>query len=495
MAGEGRGASAAVVRDRRRFGAYMHSGLSCKLLVLTIMFVMLSEVTIYVPSIVNYRMAWLRDAHATASIAALVLSSDTPVGTQLEGQLLDATGALAIALRDRDRRRLLTLEGVPGHVAVHVDLDRFTVLGAVLDTFDSLTAPRGRLLRITAAMPGSSQIVEAIVPEADLHAAIFAYSRNILVLSLVISVITAALVYSSLRRVTVRPLQRLTAAMDRFAVDPADASRMIQPSGRSDEIGDAEVRLRAMQEELGRTIHQQRHLAELGLAVSKINHDLRNLLASAQLFSDRLAAVPDPLVQRLAPKIVRTLDRAIGYTRSVLAYGAAREAPPERRLVTLACLVDDVAEVVGVAQHSTIVFEADVPRDIEVDADPDQLFRVLVNLARNAVEALEAGPNGALVRRLTIGAERTGAVVRIRVADTGPGVPARAREHLFQAFHCSGRPGGTGLGLAIAAELVRAHGGQIALVAGPPGAVFEITLPDRPVDLAAVRRAAGRASA
>jgi len=474
------------------FPGSRRGGLSGKLLVLTILFVMLSEVLIYVPSIAAFRLTWLHDTHATASVAALVLASDLAVSPALERRLLDATKAVAIAVADGHRRRLLTLGGVPARPTRLVDLEHITTTATVIDAVDTLLYGGHRLLRITARMPGSEAVAEVVVPEANLRAALLAYSSNVLVLSLIISIVTAALVYWSLRRLTIRPLRRLTAAMDRFARDPSDATRMIEPSGRGDEIGDAEVRLRAMQEELGRTIHQQRRLAELGLAVSKINHDLRSLLASAQLVSDRLAALPDPTVQRLAPKIVRALDRAIGYTRSVLAYGGAREAPPERRLVALARLVEDVAEVIGLANHPTIAFEASVPADIEVDADPDQLFRVLVNLCRNAVEALESNTDAAVVRRLAISATRTGAVVTLRILDTGPGVPARTRETLFQAFHGSARLGGTGLGLAIAAELIRAHGGRIELVGGPPGAIFEIVLPDRPVDLAAVRRAAGR---
>ena len=132
-----------------------------------------------------------------------------------------------------------------------------------------------------------------------------------------------------------------------------------------------------------------------------------------------------------------------------------------------------------------IAWENKVPKGLEVDADPDQLFRVLVNLARNSVQAMEANPNPAVICRLTVSAGREGAVATIRVEDTGPGLPERARTSLFRAFQGSVTPGGTGLGLAIAAELVRAHGGTIALVDGGPGATFAITIPDRP-------RAAGR---
>lgn len=487
MTGED-GAAAEPGGRRRRLTV----GLSGKLVVLTALFVMIAQVLVYVPSIANYRVNWLRDVHATAGVAALALASTERLPDALEERLLASTGAIAIALKDGRRRLMLTRDAVPRPVDAHADLDHVTATGAVLDAFDSLLFGSNRILRVTGRLTGSADLVEVVLPESDLVSAMLAYSRSVLLISLLISLVTACFVYWSIRRLTVRPLQRLASAMSRFAEDPSRTDRLIEPSARADEVGDAERHLRTMQEHLQRMLHQQRHLADLGLAVSKINHDLRNLLASAQLFSDRLAGLPDPTVQRLAPKIVRALDRAVGYTQSVLSYGAVKEAPPERRLVRLRGLVEDVAEVTGLPQHPMIEFALLVPRDLEVDADPDQLFRVLLNLVRNALDALERDAEPSLVRRLTVSAERAGTVTVITVSDTGPGVPARAREHLFQAFQGSVRAGGTGLGLCIAAELVRAHGGQIALVGGPPGAVFEIALPDRPIDFAAVRRAAGR---
>ena len=297
------------------------------------------------------------------------------------------------------------------------------------------------------------------------------------------SVITGALLYFSLNLIFVGPLRRLSQNMVAFSEAPEDARRIIQPSGRADEIGVAEERLSAMQNDLQATLRDQRHLADLGLAVSKVNHDLRNLLASAQLFSDRIGSLPDPSVQRFAPKLIAALDRAIAYCQSTLAYGRAREAPPARRLVALGRLVDDVAESLGLEAHPAIQFDNQVPAGLEIDADPDQLFRVLVNICRNAMQALDGGggDNPAVVRRLTVSGRRDNGAVAIRVADTGPGVPEKARAHLFQAFQGAARPGGTGLGLAIAAEIARAHGGSIALIdTAGPGATFEIVIPDRP---------------
>lgn len=455
------------------------TGLSAKLLVLTVLFVMLSEVLIYVPSVANFRAGWLRDRVAMAGITAVVLNGDQSFDARTQQKLLEASGALAIAGYDGERRRLIAASTMPPAVDIHIDMRDRGAWTSIRDTFNTLFFGGGRTMRVIGAPAMGEGFVEILIPDAPLRDAMLRFSRNILALSLIISAITATLVYLSLRWLFVRPMQRLTRAMADFSDDPEDADNLVAPSGRADEIGDAEARLAAMQRELVKTLHQKKRLADLGLAVSKINHDLRNILASAQLFSDRLGALPDPTVQRVAPKIIGALDRAIGYTRSVLDYGRAREAPPERRLVALARLVDDVGELLGVAADPEVEWRNLVDPELEVDADPDQLFRVLMNLCRNAVQVLKANDDPMLVRRLEVDAGRGDREVVIVVRDTGPGVPPRVRESLFQAFGSSTRKGGTGLGLAIAAELVRAHGGGIVLTDAAPGATFEIRIPDR----------------
>ena len=142
-------------------------------------------------------------------------------------------------------------------------------------------------------------------------------------------------------------------------------------------------------------LQQKNRLAALGLAVSKINHDLRNLLASAQLISDRLSHLPDPRVQRFAPKLMKALERAIEFCQSTLSYGRAQERPPERKMIGLATLVEEVRETLDLGgPDSRIGWVSSVERGLMVDADHDQLFRVLNNLARNAVQALESrAPN------------------------------------------------------------------------------------------------------
>ena len=469
--------------------ASARASLGTKLLVLTIVFVMVSEILIFVPSIANYRDNWLDDAHRNASVAAAIIAETPNVPEGLKLRLLTATNTMAISHREGNRRRLLAMAMPPTSVDQHIELGNETIFQSIVSAFRTLFSPNGRIIRVTAMPPGVDEEVDIILDETPLRQAMVAYSVNILALSLVISIVTAILVYMSLRWLFVKPVRHLADAMTDFAEDPEDERRVIVPTGRSDELGDAERSLAAMQQQLAETMTERRRLAELGLAVSKINHDLRNLLAAAQLFSDRLAMVQDPTVQRFVPKLVRALDRAVGYTSGVLAYGRAGEAPPTRRLVDLRHLAADVGEILGLDCHPAINFIIIIEDHIEVDADPDQLYRVLMNLCRNAMEALESNPHDAVVRRLAIAAERTGSVVRIVVSDTGPGIPAKVRQNLFQPFRGNGRAGGTGLGLAISAELVRAHGGSLTLLESSTGTSFEITIPDRPINLSA-RRAA-----
>ncbi|EAV44481.1 signal transduction histidine kinase [Labrenzia sp. MBR-25] len=462
------------------FGHYRFGGLSGKLLLMTVLFVMLAEVLIYVPSIANYRNTWLMDRLTTAGVAASVLAETNTIAPRLQEELLRATGALAISLDEGARRSLIAMSNVPSDMDFVFDMAEVTPWSAIRHSFEILTYRGDGAMRIIGVgQMGHTEHVDVVLPVRLLQQDMLAFSGRILGLSLVISIITASLVYITLRALFIRPLRRLTSSMERFAESPEDASRIMPISGRRDELGDAEIRLAGMEEALSRALHQKQRLADLGLAVSKINHDLRNLLASAQLFLERLEHVPDPTVKRLAPKILATLDRAVGYTQAVMSYGKAQERAPQRRLLALRRVADDVADVLGLVDHATVRFDNKVPADIEIDADPEQIFRVLLNLVRNAFQALEAEKDESLVRRITIEAEREGACVRVRVSDTGPGIPDNIRKALFRAFHSGSKNGGVGLGLAIVAELLKAHGGSVRLEDNRTGTCFCFEVPDR----------------
>jgi signal transduction histidine kinase len=456
-------------------------GISARLLVLTICFVMLAEVFVYVPSIANFRRNWLNDRIQVAQVAALVLDA-APAGAvppELEARLVAQVGAMSVAVRSGGARRLLALKDMPPAVERDVDLRDSSPIRLISNAFGTLLSTQPRYIRIVGPGMDSVEFVEIVLDETPLRDAMLRYSINILVLSLIISLFSAVLVYAALHVSIVGPVRRLTSSIIGFGANPEDAEGAIRPSGRRDEIGLAERALAAMQTTLARELREKKHLAALGLAVSKINHDLRNMLSSAQLLSDRLNEVGDPTVQRLAPRIVSALDRAVALCRATLTYGRAAERPPERRRMRLAPQVDDLRDILGLADDDRIAFDTIVPPGLEIDADPEHLSRILLNLVRNAQQILQdpdfPGPD----RRITVSARREGRLVTVEVADTGPGLPPRAREHLFEAFS-SARPGGTGLGLAIAAELVALHGGSIALAEGEGGARFRFTIPDRP---------------
>jgi signal transduction histidine kinase len=473
-------------------------GLSGKLLVLTILFVMVAEILIYVPSIANFRLNWLNDRLAAAHTAALVLDA-APSGMvpeSLATQILNSIGARTVAMKMGNQRRMLAASDVPATLAQDIDMRQVSWWRATMDAFDTLLFCKpGDVIRVVGPAPMTDgDFLEIVLDEMPLQKAMWIFSVNILLLSLAISCITAMLVFFALHYLLVRPMWRITANMIAFRADPGNPSRIIAESGRRDEIGTAEEELAAMQRELVSMLHQQSRLAALGLAVSKINHDLRNLLASAQIFSDQLSTLPDPKVQRFAPKLVRALERAIAFCQTTLSYGGAQESPPDRKTIAVEPLIEEVHEALGLGLGVPIRWIVAVERGLTVEADHDQLFRVLVNVARNAVQALETrGARDPARDQIRITGRREGSVVIIEVSDTGPGVPEKARAHMFQAFQGSARAGGTGLGLAIAAELVRAHGGEIRLVPGTIGATFSITIPDRAVDLSTRRGERARA--
>jgi len=471
-------------------------GLSGKLLLLTIPLVLIALLMIYVPAIANFRMNRLNDRIAAANTAALVLDA-APLGMVPDGlarQILTSIGARAVAIKMGQQRRLLASADLPAAIDHDIDLRTETVWQAITGSFETMLETGNQAIRVVGPAPGNAQFIEVVIDEQPLRQAMYRFSRNLFLVSLLLAVLTAALVYLALHYLFVRPMRRLTASMVGFHEDPESVARIIVPSQRGDEIGVAERELSAMQRDLASMLNQKSRLAALGLAVSKINHDLRNLLASSQLLSDQLSSVPDPRVQRFAPKLMRSLERAIAFCQSTLSYGRAQEAAPDRRMVAIEAVVAEVRETAGLASDASITWVTAIERSLAVDADPDQLFRVLLNLVRNAAQALESNPrNDPASMQIRVTGRREGAVAILEVSDTGPGVPQKARDHLFEAFQSSSRPGGSGLGLAIAAELVRAHGGDISLVEGTIGATFRIVIPDRPVELLSVRNERQRA--
>lgn len=469
-------------RPGQRPWAMPRVGLAGRLIVLIAGFVMLAEVMIYVPAVSNMRFNWLHN-HISAALTAALVLEEAPQGLLTDGlsrELLASVGARLIVMDKDGTRRILASGDLPSKVDEIDDLRSWTWSGLLGSAFRSLTAPKGRVLTFLSAAPMGGSAIEVTMDEAPLQEAMYNFSRRILIYSLIVSVIVAALAALAMHRMILRPVRRLTTSIMDFGEDPGDRSRIIAPSTRSHEIGQAERALAVMQEALAIELSQKKNLANLGLAVAKINHDMRNMLTSAQILSDRLANVTDPLAQRLAPKLVATLDRAIRFCEATLTYGRAADEPPRPRPLHLRALVAEAAETVAPLAHGPVRIENDVPDDLEVTADAEQMFRIMLNLMRNGVEALErAGASPGYPSTVGVKAWRVSATTIIEIADTGPGIPVAMRPKVFSAFQNSSRPGGTGLGLAIVADLIRAHGGTIALIgdADDIGARFRITLP------------------
>lgn len=456
----------------------MFKSLSGRFLILTVIFVMLAEVLIFVPSIARFRLDYLTDRMERAQIASLaLLATGDMIDDDVEAELLENAGVLNVVLRRDSLRQLVLSSDLPGPVTRTVDLRDPSPLTLMTDAMTRFIMPSPEVIRVIAepAQGGGVQI-EAAIDTGGLHRAMIDYGITILWLSFVISIITSILLFLAVRRLMVLPVKKLAGHMTNFASAPEDARRIIVPSSNVRELRDAETALYDLQTQLSQSLRQKERLAQLGSAVAKISHDLRNILTTATLLGDRLDSVDDPTVKRIAPKIVKSLTRAVTLTEGTLAFGKADESPPALQFLDGGPFFEEICEGEQLAVEEALVrIHHAVPTGFMLRADPEQMHRVIGNLIRNARQAIEAtGQPG----EIAVTAIDAGNSWQIRVTDTGPGLPKRAQENLFQAFQGNVRKGGTGLGLAIASELVRGHGGTLTLEkTGEDGTTFLIELP------------------
>ena len=457
-------------------GGFLNT-LSGRFLMLTVGFVMLAEVLIFVPSIARFRADFLTMRLEKAQIAALAqLAAEDMVTPALERELLANAEVFNVVLRRDEVRQLVLSSEIPEPIAATFDLREAGPWELIRDAFSCLTDPEDKIIRVIGyPVQQAGLLIKITMNATPLRAAMIDYGGRILFLSALISVVTAFFLFLSVQRLIVLPIRRVVDHMQAYAEAPEDARRVIAPTARVTELRVAEEAMQSMQTQLTGSLRQKERLAQLGGAVAKISHDLRNILTTAQLFADRIEDSADPMVARAAPKLVNSIARAVSLCESTLKFGKAEEASPALQAVALAALAEDVAEGEGLAADGAVMCLIEVAPDLVVQADQEQLFRVLANLLRNARQAIEATGQGGTIE---ISAGETVAEWWIRVGDTGPGLPDKAREHLFEAFQGGARKGGTGLGLAIAAELVRGHGGRLELArSDAEGTEFVIHLP------------------
>jgi len=467
-------------------------GLSGRLLALTALFVAGMVMIIMVPSLASYQERWLIDRVRQAEIASLALdaSAEGAVSKDLSSQLLNSVGASYLALQSNGVQFVLRDPDVtvtPDVIDIrHLNRGLRDDLSYLWGPWKTFAGRPDRLIR-TEAVPKvrkGTDIIEIVVPAEPLKQELKAHLGSILRLSVLISLVAGALVFASLSFFIVRPVRLLTRSIAQFKDNPENPDAAPRLSGRHDEIGQIEEELFKMQEEVRHALRSRARLAALGQAVSKINHDLRNMLTAAQMASERLAYSGDPNVTKALPRLERALDRALTLAQNVLNYGRTDEIPPKIQILRLKDLAEAAAEDAGLALNARtperVRFSLKAELGFFFEADPDHIHRLLVNLMRNARQAIENQPNRKTVGRVTLSAVKTAEGVILVLSDNGPGIPERIREKLFTPFSASVTPGGSGLGLAIARELAQTHGGDVKLIdTGPSGTSFEIRIPQK----------------
>jgi signal transduction histidine kinase len=461
------------------------NSLSGRFLILTIIFVMIAEVFIFVPSVARYRENYLLQRLERAQIASLALLADEMIDPEVERELLENAGVLNVVLRRDESRQLVLSSRIPQPVEATFDLRDPSPFALIRDALVRLVDPSPKVIRVIGnPTQDAGLLIEVTMETLPLRAAMIDYGIRILLLSAVISVFTAALLFLAVRMLLVKPIRGVVDAMKRYAEAPEDARRVIEPTASVRELREAETALMSLQTDLTTALRQKERLAQLGGAVAKVSHDLRNILTSAQLFADRMETSADPGVKRLAPKLVGSISRAVNLCEATLAFGKAEEPPPQLARVQLARIVAEVIESERLAAgEADISFAEDVPGGLTIRADQEQIYRILTNLVRNARQAIAASGRPGEIR---VQGSETDTEWTIAVEDTGPGLPPKAREHLFRPFQGGTRKEGTGLGLAIAAELVRGHGGRLELLyTGPEGTGFAVRLPKQVTALGA----------
>ncbi|MEE2859333.1 MAG: sensor histidine kinase [Paracoccus sp. (in: a-proteobacteria)] len=446
---------------------------------LTTMFVILAELFILLPSLASFRLDFLESRLERAQIASLaLLATDDSLATDLESELLQNAGVLNVVLRRNDIRQLVLSSRIPGPIAATYDLRDEDVLQTIDDSLAVLLDRQDRVIRVIGSpVNQAGQLIEITMQTQPLRQAMIDYALRLLGVSAMFSILTAILLFLAAQRLILVPIRRVITHMTAYANAPEDARHIIIPDARLAELNEAETALQSMQQTVTSSLKQKERMAQLGQAVAKISHDLRNILTTAQIFADRLEESADPKVRRAAPKLVNSITRAVNLCETTLAFGKAEEPMPTLSRFNLAQLAAEVVEAETLAGEMSgqVDFITDIPPSMMIRADRDQLYRVLANLARNARQAIEATGQPGTVE---IGAGEGDADWWIKVCDTGPGLPDKAREYLFKPFTGSTRRGGTGLGLTIAADLVRGHGGRLDLLrSDAEGSQFCIHIP------------------
>jgi hypothetical protein len=456
------------------------SGLRGRLIILTSAFVLFAVTLAYPVLAASFRNTWLLQRAQAAQIAALAVEAapDGRVSEELSRRLLEEAQVVSVAVQEQDFRGEILPPAIPirGDL-VSIDMRTesfFEGIGGALGLF---FAPPGRFLRIILSPSlTKDEVLEVIVPEIALRRGLVAFSRTLLLFSIAIAVVVGGLVYFAIYRLVVRPMRRMTYGIVKFANEPEAAEIDLMPGGAY-EMQRANAALQAMQKTVSAAFRQRKRLAELGEAVAKINHDLRNSLSAAQIVSEGLAQSEDPRVKRAAPRLERAIQRAVNLAEATLSHARTEPVAPNLANVNLVATLDEAANE-GLAGCGKINWKVEAPGAVNAIVDVDHVHRIVANLVRNAGRAIKEQPNRTEPGQITARVFREGACAIVEIADNGPGIPANIARRLFQPFAGSTSRGGAGLGLAIARELARGMKGEVELASNSPaGATFRLRVP------------------
>lgn len=458
--------------------------LSGKLLLMTIGFVMLAELVIFIPSAAAFRQDWLSERAQQAALLAQALTGvpDYEASEILTEQFMrDTDVTMMSAKRNGKSEFMLGSPPEKGRLTL-IDMREDKRMPLYRDAFRAFFGNDDNCLRILYPSPVAGQDeLELIIPEAKLRWAMRDYFKRIFWLSLAIALITGLLIYLAMLALIVRPIEKLAKGLSDFREDPETRRSNLMPTNRKDEIGQLEREFYDMKQGVRASFKQRERLATLGMAVAKINHDLRNVLTSASLVSDRLASDQDERVSKMGSRLTRAIDRGVKLTGEVLNYSQSGGEVADIEAVRISLLLGEVAgDTLGKfgAGPRKINFFNKVPTELTVMADPDHSYRIFQNLFRNAAQAMAGMREDNAQRDLRVEAIPSGESVIIRVIDTGPGLSERAKTNLFKAFAGSTGNGNTGLGLTISKELARDQNGDLLLEStGEEGTTFNVTLP------------------
>ena len=455
--------------------------LSGKLLVWTIIFVLVAELLIFIPSAAIYRQTWLTERAKSAGLLTLAIEGvpNYEGGAMLSERYMQDTD-VSMVVQKRGGMSQVVLGMPPGDVKIiTVDLRAKRRLPLFLDSFQDFFGDGHAYIRILSVPTVDGvEALEVLVPQRALKQAMHDYSKRILLWSLAISVLTGLMIYAALSLIIVKPIRKLARGLASFRQEPHKrvAPGQDRLSLRKDEIGQLERQFSDMKIGVRAAFKQQERLATLGMAMAKINHDLRNVLTSTQLISDRLANDPDERVRGMGERLVRAVGRGVKLCEATLSFSQSVEEKPELRPVRIAALIGEAAADATEEYKSTlktIKFKNKVDTNLGVMVDPDHTYRISHNLFRNALEAMQKSEAPALHVDVEIIDDKAS----FKISDTGPGIASNIQKSLFKAFTSGANKGGTGLGLTISRELARAQGGNLVLQnTSESGTIFVLSL-------------------